>query len=152
LVFEATFRQNSTDWEVSGPTQVDVVLEASPTNFHAFEIPVVGSFPACWGQGDLPAVGTFELLLDVSAGPTDAPPSVTITIPSSVTCDGTPVSLSSTTSDPDGDLDRVEWFVDDVLIDPSLSAMGFTAAHVVRAVAFDARGAATTATKSISCL
>jgi hypothetical protein len=46
----------------------------------------------------------------------------------------------------------VRWYVDDVLLAPSVTTIPMTGAHTLRAVARDARGASTTATKSISCL
>jgi hypothetical protein len=61
------------------------------------------------------------------------------------------VSLAATASDPDGDLDAVRWTVDDVLIDASTTSVWFTEGHQVRAVAYDERGAAKTATKTIAC-
>jgi hypothetical protein len=49
------------------------------------------------------------------------------------------------------DLVSVRWYVDDVLMSASTTSLAFTAAQELRAVATDARGARTTATKTIAC-
>jgi hypothetical protein len=54
-------------------------------------------------------------------------------------------------SDPDGDLDVVRWYLDDNLIEATTTSLTFTLGHTVRAVAYDDRGAATTATKTVTC-
>ena len=86
---------NNQDYAIRGSTQVDVSGVASPSNFLVEDVPVVGFMPACWGQDDLPAYGTFSLQTDISAGPQESPPSVAITMPSTVACP-TSVALTAT--------------------------------------------------------
>jgi hypothetical protein len=62
------------------------------------------------------------------------------------------MTLTSTAAEPDSDLASVRWTVDHVLIAPSVTTLPMTGPHTLRAVARDARGAATTATKSVTCL
>jgi len=134
-----------------GGAPVDVVGTATPSDVGFGQIEVTGMMPACWGQDDIPVEGSFSLVLDVSGGVVESPPSVTIDIPSTVSCPSS-VDLDATASDPDGDLDVVRWYVDDVLIDGATTSLTFTEQHEVRAVAFDDRGAATTATKTVDCI
>ncbi len=68
-----------------------------------------------------------------------------------VPCDGSTTVLSSNTWDDDGDLDTVEWFIDGVKMNSSVTSIPFTTAHELAVVATDARGAVTTATKDIQC-
>jgi hypothetical protein len=79
-----------------------------------------------------------------------APPEIDITTPSSIACPGT-LSLTATTSDPDQDLSHVRWTVDGVLLAPGTTSIPMSAAHQLKAVAFDARGAATTDWASVVC-
>ena len=80
------------------------------------------------------------------------PPDVSITTPSSVTCDGrTRTSLDATVSDADGDLSETRWFVDGVRVDPAYSALTFTASHTLRVEAEDSRGAVSSDERNISC-
>lgn len=99
------------------------------------------------GAGTLPVTATIDLNMTTFLA---HPPTLTITTPSSVTCPGNLV-LSATASDPNGDLQGVRWYVDDVLIAPNTTTIPITQSHVLRAVARDARGAATTKTKSVTC-
>ena len=61
------------------------------------------------------------------------------------------MNLDATVTDPDGDDDLVVWFVDDVRIAAATTSLTFTGPHTLRAVAFDDRGAGTTATKFVDC-
>ncbi len=65
---------------------------------------------------------------------------------------GSATTLTASVADPDGDLDEVRWFVDDVLLAPGTTSVTFTQAHQLRLVARDARGAATTDRRNIQCL
>lgn len=151
LVFDATFEVANQTMAVRGTTQIDIVLEASPNGFEALEIPVIGNVTPCMNDGHIEAEGTFDIVLKITAGPVEAPPSVEIDIPSTVTCN-TPVELDASVTDPDDDLSSVRWYVDDQLIAASTTSLTFTQGHDVRVVARDVRGAATTATKTISCV
>jgi hypothetical protein len=125
-----------------------VLITADETGLVADGLVVGGYAPCAGALAD--ATGTFAIVADVRASPSDEPPAIAITTPASVSC-GANVTLTASTSDPDNDLDSVRRYVDDVLISPSTSKIRITQAHVLRAVAYDARGAATTTTKGISC-
>ena len=99
------------------------------------------------GAGTLPVTATIDLNMTTFLA---RPPAVTISTPSSVACPGGLV-LTANASDPDGDLQGVRWYVDDVLIAPGTSTLAMTRSHVLRAVARDARGAAKTHTKTVTC-
>jgi hypothetical protein len=83
-------------------------------------------------------------------GVEDAPPQASTNFPTSIACPSTR-TLTKSVSDADGDLASVRWFVDDVLMVDGLTSMTFTTGHTLRLVARDERGAATTATKVVSC-
>jgi hypothetical protein len=87
----------------AGTNQIDVVLEASPSGFQAQQIPVRGEIKPCWNDGPIEAVGTFDIVLDITAGPEEAPPSVEIDIPASVTCNA---STAGAGADVDGEHPR----------------------------------------------
>lgn len=106
------------------------------------------AFNAPCGDSTIPV--TMEVDLQ-RQGALESPPSVTIDVPSAVTCPSW-VDLDATATDPDSDLATVRWYVDDVLISPTTSRLKFTGPHVLRAVARDARGATRSATKSVTCL
>jgi hypothetical protein len=151
LVFDANFTLGGgTEMDVRGTTQVDVVGTAGDTAFEFGEIKVTGMMPACWGQDDIPVEGTFEIVLDLAGGIEASPPEIEIDIPATVSCPSN-VDLDAIASDPDDDLDTVRWWIDDVLMSASTTSVTFTQGHTVRAVAYDERGAATTATKTITC-
>lgn len=81
----------------------------------------------------------------------EEPPSISITTSATAACDGSSVALTASVSDPDSDLYEVLWYVDDVLLGPSVTSIPVTQAHEIRAVAIDDRGAATTDTLSLGC-
>jgi hypothetical protein len=85
-----------------------------------------------------------------SSGVQQAPPTVVIDMPSTVSCPEN-VDLKAIASDPDADLASVRWEVDGVLLHAPVDAIGVAQSHEVRAIARDARGATTTATHSIAC-
>lgn len=99
------------------------------------------------GLGTLPVTASIDL---DTAELLDHPPSLTIDTPDELTCPGT-LLLDATVSDPELDLHSVRWYVDDVLLAPDLLSLPMTQPHTLRAVARDARGATTTATKTIAC-
>lgn len=94
--------------------------------------------------------GVFKLELDVGGSTVASPPSVTITSPSTISCPGT-LSLSATVTDPDSDASSLRWYIDDVLMSSGTTSITMTEGHTLRAVARDARGAATTATHAVAC-
>ncbi|MCX4246706.1 Ig-like domain-containing protein [Paraliomyxa miuraensis] len=139
----------SDHYVIRGVNTEAVHLNADGSSFSATNLEVMG--PAPCGEGTSEATGVLRLVAEVAAGPTREPPSITINVPSEVSCPSD-VELDATATDPDGDLDSVRWFVDDVLISASTTDLEFTTSHELRAVARDSRGAATTAVKSVNCL
>jgi hypothetical protein len=101
------------------------------------------------GSGTMPA--TLQIDLRHDGTPIGRAPTTGIATPSTLSCPTT-MTLTSTAADPDSDLAAVRWYVDDVLLAPSVSSIPMTGPHTLRAVAYDARGAATTATSSVACL
>jgi hypothetical protein len=102
------------------------------------------------GAGTTMTTGTFRVVTDIRAGPTESPRTISINNAAPITCPRT-VTPSATASDPDNDLVSVRWYVDDVLMSASTTSFTFTTTHELRAVATDSRGARTTATKTIVC-
>lgn len=150
LVFEGTFEILGTPHVIRGRNEVPVYITADDTAFEAFDVHLEGEAP-CTGGGLGTATGTLDLALEVRGGTVSSPPLVSITVPASVSCSGG-VSLTATATDPDTDLASLRWYVDDVLLAPNTTTIPFTQAHVLRAVARDARGATTTDVKAVSCL
>jgi hypothetical protein len=99
-------------------------------------------------NGQLEPMIAWLVLADASV--TGSPPSASIDMPSSVGC-GTSVDLDVDASDPDDDIARVRWEVDGVLLDDSLDSIEINAAHEIRVIVRDARGATTTDTHAITC-
>lgn len=147
LVLKAELTLGNDEHERRTTNTEPVVLLANGTSFQAT---AEFAFLVPCNRGVEQVTATFELASPTTNAVLEQPPSVTITTPSSVTC-STSVSLTATTSDPDGDLDSVRWYVDDELLASSVSSIPITMAHTLRAVARDERGAATTATKAITC-
>lgn len=146
LSLEANASIGGSSYGARGVPDVNVVMTADASSFSLTNAPV--QFMVDCGQHTAAVDLTFDI---VSSGTAlDRPPAITIDIPSEVTCPST-VSLASTASDPDGDYDRVRWYIDDKLMAPSVSSITMTDDHVFRAVAFDDRGAATTAEASVTC-
>jgi hypothetical protein len=100
------------------------------------------------GTGTIDVTIRFDLR---SAAILDEAPIASIDTPGGVSCPTT-LALDATVVDPDGDLASVRWFVDDVLVSPSVSSIPMTTAHALRLVARDARGATTTVRKDVHCL
>lgn len=148
LVFEGEFDIDSTHYTVRGPNTEVVLVDADDSHFFATNVEIQGTAPC--GQGLTMATGTFRVVTNVEAAPIDAPPTISINNTSPISCP-TSVTFSATASDPDSDLASVRWYVDDVLMSASTPGVTFTTSHELRAVATDARGARTTATKTIAC-
>src|SRR5690606_17642878 len=94
-----------------------------------------------------PMKAWFELTEGAAVG---SPPTASIDMPSSVTC-GTIVDLDVDTADVENDIASVRWEVDGVLLDGSLDELEVSAAHEVRVLVRDARGATTVDTHAIAC-
>lgn len=100
----------------------------------------------CNGQQE-PMKAWFELTEGAVIG---SPPAASIDMPSSVAC-GTLVDLDVDTSDVESDIASIRWEVDGVLLDGSLDEMEVNAAHLIRAIVRDARGATTVDVHAIDC-
>lgn len=134
------------EYAVRAVNEDPVFLTAGPNGFFAGDLAVM--FDAPCGDGTLPVTLLIELR---SAGtPMARPPTIEITTPTTVPCPGA-LALTHATSDPDGDLASVRWYVDDVLLSSATSTLPFTRSHVLRAVARDSRGATTTDTLTVTC-
>ena len=149
LVLEASATVGGKTYRERGATNLVALLTASPTSFSVSGAPV--SFMVDCGAHTERVDLTFDLEEASSGAVLEEPPTLTITTPSQVTC-GQTTNLTANASDPDGDLDTVRWYVDDVLLAPTVSSLVFTEAHTLRAVARDDRGATTTDEIQISCL
>jgi hypothetical protein len=125
-----------------------VLVEADETHFYATNVKIQGTAPC--GEGTVMAAGTFRVVTDIHAGPIESPPTISINNTTPITCPRS-VTFGATASDPDSDLASVRWYVDDVLMSASTTSIAFTTTHELRAVATDARGARTSATKTIVC-
>ena len=145
LVLEARMTIGGVEHLVRGVNDDDVVmdLDAGALEGHAsfgFDVPC--------------GAGTLAVVAEIAWETTsieDAPPTVELTMPSHVTCDGSNVALSANASDPDGDLDSVRFFVDGVLVAPLTTQIPFTGPHMVRAVARDERGATSSDEQLVAC-
>lgn len=151
LVFAGTFSVDEIEMALLGPNEVDVLVDADELEFETYDLEVRG-YAACTTGESASIAGTFDLFLDVRGDRQEQKPSISITMPDEVLCTGGNVNLTANASDNDNDLESVRFWVDDVLIEASTTAIPFTEPHVVRAVARDARGAAATATKTVGCV
>ena len=149
LVIDAEFTVGSTPQHtMTRAMRTRSVVSASGGQFSVGPIEIGATVPCNGSTAEI----TLVLAVESTGGaPLDRPPSVSITTPANVSCTRT-TSLAATATDPDGDLVGVRWFIDDVLMAPAVTSVVFGGAHTLRAVARDARGAATTAVKKVSCL
>ena len=103
---------------------------------------------------DLQCNGQIEPMkawLDFSSSSAEEqPPSITVDMPSSVTC-GATVDLDETISDPDGDAGTVEWELDGVLLSPSVTQIEVDEHYDITATVRDARGGSGTDDHEIDC-
>lgn len=109
---------------------------------------LVLEFTVPCGNGELPVVATIDLERQGTGG---RPPSGTITTSEWVPCNQ-PTTLSANVSDPEMDVDQIRWFVDDVLLDESVTAVQFYDGAVLKLRVRDERGATTVDTKTIQCI
>lgn len=150
LVFDAAFDVASQPYVVRGLNEIPVTIAVAPLGFEAVDIPFRGEAP-CTSGGTGLTRGEFHIKLNLSSSsPTESPPTVSITMPSSTTC-GDREGFSATTSDPDNDIVSTRWYVDDVLMDAGESYVYFNSDHDIRAVVRDARGATATDEVTITC-
>jgi hypothetical protein len=80
-----------------------------------------------------------------------SPPSASVAVASSVPCPSS-VDLEGSCTDPNGDIVSERWIVDGVLIEGSTTSIPFTAGHTLTLITRDSRGAASTDSRSVSCL
>lgn len=149
LALETTFDVWSQPQVVRSVNPLPIVVSADGAGFEAIDIPLRAQAP-CFEGGEQVAWGEAEVVVRLEGLVIASPPSLSITVPTSFGCPTTK-SLTASVSDPDGDLATVRWYVDDVLVDASKHSMTFTESHVLRAVARDARGAASTDVRAITC-
>lgn len=149
LVLESHIQVDGVEQTVRTTNDEPVLLSATPSSLSAQGLEAAFVVD-CGAGGAAHFLATFDIAPPPTGGILDAPPSITITTPSIVPC-GTAVTLTASTSDPDGDLAQTRWYIDDVLMASSVSTVLITQSHTLRAVARDARGAASTATKTIGC-
>lgn len=147
LHLRGTITVDGLTYTIRAVNEQPVYLTAGASGFFAADLDIDLDVPC--GAGTMPM--TLQVDLRHNGIPTGRPPSLMITTPSTFSCPAI-LSLSSTAADPDSDLSVVRWYVDDVLLGPSVTAIPITGPHMLRAVARDARGATTTATKLLSCL
>jgi acetyl esterase/lipase len=147
LHLRGTITVAGTAYTIRAVNEQPVYLTASGSGFFAADLDIDLDVPC--GAGTMPV--TLQIDLRHDGTPIGQPPTIGIATPSTFSCP-TMMTLTSTASDPDADLVSVRWYVDDVLLAPSVTTLPMTGAHTLRAVARDARGAATPATKSVACL
>lgn len=85
-----------------------------------------------------------------ATGALHGPPTVSIDMPSTVTC-GASVNLVASAADPQGDHEPTRWEIDGVLLDASVGSIQVNQTHTLRAIVRDSRGATTVDTHSIEC-
>lgn len=149
LVFESAFDIGSAHYTTRRPNTANVVMTASGATYSASNLDVSLKVPC--NKSTATVTVRYTIGAPTGGAALGKPPTVTINVPSSVTC-GVPTTLAATVNDPDGDLDTTRWYVDGVLLAPSTSVMIFTTGHTLEAVARDERGATTTAKKVVQCL
>jgi hypothetical protein len=140
-----TITVNGMDFTVRATNEDPVYFDARSTGIFLGDLEIDVDVPC--------GTGTLETTLEISlAGWSllEQRPTIVITSPSLVECPG-PLSLTANASDPDGDLEQVRWYVDDVPLAPGVNTIAMTEGHELRAVATDERGASQTATKAVSC-
>ena len=150
LVFEAAFDVAGQHYVFRRANADEVVFDASGSTISATNLILHAEVPCNRSTADVAVKFTVK---DPGNGAAlGKPPVVTITAPStsSVPC-GSTVTLSHAASDPDGDLAEVRWLVDGVPLAVGTTSIAITGSRELRAVARDARGAATTAKKVVSC-
>jgi hypothetical protein len=147
LHLQGTITIAGTAYTIRAVNEQPVYLAASGSGFFAADLDIDFDVPC--GAGTLPV--TLQIDLRHAGTPIGRPPTIGIATPSTFSCP-TAMTLTSTASDPDSDLASVRWYVDGVLLAPSVTAIPMTGPHTLRAVARDARGAATTATRPVTCL
>ncbi|MCX4242521.1 hypothetical protein [Paraliomyxa miuraensis] len=145
LLLQADLTVDGVPYTVRGVNEELVTLTAGHAGLFAAKLDA--SVPIPCGDDVLPLTIRFELATQSVLG---EPPIAAITTPAAVPCP-TMLPLTSSVADPDDDFDHVRWYVDDVLVHPDVSILAMTTDHELRLLAVDARGAATTVTRSVAC-
>jgi hypothetical protein len=149
LVLTSSFDIGREHFTTRRPNAADVVFTADGTSFAADNLAVSLRVPCNTTEASVTVRYTLRNPSDGSA--IAQPPTVSITTPSLVPCDGTPTTLQANASDRDNDLVSVRWRIDGVLMAPTTNSVSFTTGHVLAAIAEDARGARTTVRKVLAC-
>jgi hypothetical protein len=150
LVLSATGILDGESFTTSGPARRDFKLNTNGAGF----VQLLGANGAYLELTVPCGEGTSEVLARMQFQTSSwlgSPPIIDITVPNAVTCPST-VPLNKTVTDANGDIAEVRWWVDGVLLDETVTAIPFTAAHTLTARVRDARGATRTKTKSVGCL
>lgn len=145
LFIQADVAIDGAPYTIRGVNEEIVTFIAGYAGLFAADMDIVVPVPC--GDDVISVIIRFDIRTHSLLG---EPPVASITTPSSVTCPTT-LALTSVVVDPDGDLDHARWYVDDVLMHPSVSTIAMTTDHELRLVAYDARGAATTVTQAVVC-
>ena len=146
LFIEVEFDLDGHHYKMRRATTEDVFGEAKKSAVRATALPVSITVPI----NGVDVSATVELTIRTETE-LDGPPTISITVPATVTCN-IPFSLTSSAADPDGDLDVVRWRVGGQLLSPTTTSLQFSSgSRTLSATAFDDRGAATTVSKTISC-
>jgi len=145
LLMQGTITVDGSMYTIHATNEEVVYLTSLDGSLFALDMDI--GFDAPCGDSTLPVTVEFDLY---KGSLLESPPTISITVPGSVQCPSS-VPLTSTASDPDNDIASIRWYVDDVLLSPSTTAIQFSTAHVLRVVVRDARGATTSATQTISC-
>jgi hypothetical protein len=149
MVLETHVEVGTFAFDTIEPNREPVVVEAEENGFIKFH-PSGGPkvFFDIWCDGELKPM---EAVFSVNrAWNPQGPPSVTIDMPSSVTC-GANEELDANVTDPQSDAGPVRWEVDGVLLDTSVDAIDVDTTHEIRAIVRDARGATDIDTHTITC-
>jgi hypothetical protein len=123
----------------------DVVMSVSPA-FALDELDVELELPC--GDDVLPVTAT---LMFEHTDELEQPPQGGITSSPLVSCPNW-LTLSHNISDVDGDLDTIRWYVDDVLMAPSVVRIWVDDTHELKLVAKDERGATIERTLTVGCI
>lgn len=149
LVLTSSFDVGQEHFSTRRPNAANVVFTANGTSFAADNLAVTLRVPCNTSEASVTV--RYTLRSPTTGSAIARPPSVSITTPAQVSCNGSATTLQANANDPDGDLVGVRWRIDGVLMAPTTTSVAFTTGHVLAATAEDARGARTTAKKVVSC-
>ncbi|MBP6729753.1 MAG: DUF1929 domain-containing protein, partial [Microthrixaceae bacterium] len=150
LVLTSSFDVGREHFSTRRPSAAKVVFSANGTTFAADNLDVKLRVPC--NNSEASVTVRYTLRSPTTGSAIARPPTVSITTPAQVPCNGSATALAANATDPDGDLVGVRWRIDGVLMAPTTTTVVFTTGHVLAATAEDARGARTTVKKVVLCL